>query len=411
MATLATTLPASQPAKTFAGNLPDLDFIGIDPAEGMELKLQFSNDGNATLVLLEELIYPDENEQATVKIRDVVESALLHKLPNTDVFKQINAFRYLTLIIDGTVTYTWHVVKGGLFIPEDQFTTFDYTTFFITNSLSWMPAERSVKYREQNYFNYLNLYTGGVQLYGKGYWLDGAGATQNQEYLLYTLSVYGLFTMDISFNKLITLSESSNSFFAFDMYVKYNGSRITNIHRALLINDFDEYDDLFTFNNSLGGYESIRFTGLLSEKEAHESKAYLMHNKHLIEHETTPQRIMRKFTGYFDTEAQRKWLREFFTASFRHHIRYADAAFIPERIVVLSQNAESSRYNPNSFEFEFKYANQTAWQYHTRETLVAVNPGEAVSTANIGDLPEGEFNEDFFNLTPLNQITDETLGT
>jgi hypothetical protein len=394
MATLATTLPASQPAKTFAGNLPDLVFADIDPSEGMELKLQFSNDGNTTLVLLEELIYPDENEQATVKIREVVESALMHKLPETDVFKQINAFRYLNLIIDSTTIYTWHVVKGGLFIPEAQFATFDYTAFFVANSLSWMPAERSVKYREQNYFNYLNLYSGGVQLYGKGYWLDGNGATQSQEYPLYTLSAVGLYTMNISFNKLISLSASANDFFAFDIYIKYSGNILTNIHRVMLIHEFDEYDDVFTFNNSLGGYESIRFTGLLSEKEAHESKAYLMHNKHLIEHETTPQRIMRKFTGYFDTEAQRKWLREFFTASFRHHIRYADAAFIPERIVVLSQNAESSRYNPNSFEFEFKYANQTAWQYHTRETLVAVNPGEAVSFIEIIEMIEGSFNEE-----------------
>ncbi len=410
MATLTTTLPVSMPATMFAGNLPDLDFIGIDPEDGMTLKLQF-NDAAGTTTLLDEIIFPDQDEKATIKIREVVESALYHEVPNNDTFLQKYALRTLVLFVDGTTTYVWRIIKGGLFIPENTYGTFDYTTFVVTNSLSWMPAERNVKYREPNYFNYLNLYTGGAQLFAKYYWIDGNGVTQNSEKALYTCASVGIYTMDITYHKLITIIESDKSVFAIEVFMKYAGNRITNIHRLMLINDFDEYDDVFTFNNSLGGYESIRFTGLLEEKEEHETLSYLMHNKKTIEYENKPKRTIRKFTGYFDTEAQRKWLREFFTASFRHHIRFADASFISERIVLINQKAESSRYNPNAYEFEFKYANQTAWQYHTRETLVDVNAGEAVELGTIGDLPDGEFNEDFFNSTPLNQITDETLST
>ena len=195
------------------------------------------------------------------------------------------------------------------------------------------------------------------------------------------------------------------------MYVKQGGSRISNIQRFVLINDFDEYDDVFAFSNSLGGFETIRFNGLMVENENHKPIVFRDHNNKFIEFETTHERIFQKFTGYFDTDNHRKWVKEFFTSAFRFHLRPAENTFVPERITIVGQNAASSRFVINGNSFEFKYANQVPWQLNVRDTLMLINPDDAVATQSVGDLPDGEFNDDFLNQTPLNQLTDELLNT
>lgn len=408
-ASLITSLPADG-KPIFAGNLPDLVFSGIDPEEGMVFSISLIYNGPPGVsVLLNETIYGDASGKATLKIREVVSAAMHHNLPDANMFEQVNASATLTIYYDNLAKFI-KVVKGGLLIPETNFTAFDYDTFFAANFLSWMPAERLVKYREHVWINYFNRIS-GTQLYVKAYFFNEVNKLQSSEIAIYAgMSVNSLYSFNLTFHQLITESGEDRGVFAFDVYVKGVAGVLSNIHRLTLINDFDEYDDVFGFTNSIGGYETIRFNGLLTEKENHVAKTYRMHNNHLIEFENVPERIMVKRTGYFDTEAQRKWLRDFFTSDFRHHLRFTESGFIYERITLISQKAEGARYIPNAYEFEFKYANQVAWQYHTREELLPVNAGDAVVPEDIGDLPDNQFNEDFLNQTPLNQITDETLS-
>lgn len=408
-ASLVTSLPDNG-KPIFAGNIPDLLFAGIDPEEGMSFTLSLTfNAGAGNLILLNETFYGDTSGNATIKIKAVVQAALKNLLPDADMFEQLFAAATLTIYYDNLAKLL-KVVKGGLFIPENEYSNFDYDTFLKTNFLCWMPAERLVKYREPVWINYFNR-TSGTQMFAKAYFIDNAGELQNTESVIYTgLVINSLYSFNISFNQLMVLSAVGNAF-AFDVYIKGSVGILSNVHRFTLINDFDEYDDVFGFSNSIGGYETIRFNGLLTEKENHTPKTYRMHNNHLIEFENVPERLMFKRTGYFDTEAQRKWLRDFFTSDFRHHLRYTDNGFIYERITLTSQNAEGARYIPNSYEFEFKYADQNSWQYHTKEEMLPVNAGDAIVPQEIGDLPDSQYNEDFLNQTPLNQITDETLST
>lgn len=405
---LITQLPP-QNSVIFAGNIPDLAFNDISNIEGMEFSIKLKKESFPSETIIDEVIWPDSFTRATVKIRDVIQASLKHQLPNTDMFVQADAAKKLTIQY-GATSYVLNVIKGGLFIPEAEYGSFDYNTFAATNLLSWMPADRMVKYREPNYVNYYNVLS-GAQLYALAYYIDDNDTLQSQEYALYAqMAIATLYTFDVSFNALLVQTGEIRGAIAFDLYVKSGGSKKTNTQRVTLINDFDEYDDVFCFSNSLGGFESVRFTGKTSEIENPENAVFRDHNNKFIEYETTPQRIFKKYTGFFVSETHRKWMREFFNSSFRFHMRIVETGFIPERIAMVSQSAEGSRYNPNAYEFQFKYANQVAWQYNVRESIYPVNIDEAIIPGTVGDVPDGQFNEDFLNQTPLNQLTDETLN-
>lgn len=410
-ASLVTTLP-NQDNLIFAGNIPDLTFSGVSPEDGLEFKLLFDIATATEQTLLDEIIFPDANGQATVKIRAVVEASLIHSLPDADMFVQTTACRKLVISYDGSF-YSLYVIKGGLMIPESDYNTFDYNTFALTNLLSWMPAERRVKYREPLYVNFFNAsLISGTQLYARAYYINESNAVTSQEYALYSAMTYfKLYSFNTAFNVLMVQTSETHNIIAFEVYVKQSGSRITNIQRFVLINDFDEYDDVFAFSNSLGGFETIRFNGLMVENENHKPIVFRDHNNKFIEFETTHERIFQKFTGYFDTDNHRKWVKEFFTSAFRFHLRPTENTFEPERITITGQTAPASRFVINANSFEFKYANQVPWQLNVRDTLMPVNHDDAVATQSIGDLPDSEFDNDFLNQTPLNQLTDELLNT
>lgn len=408
-ASLISSLP-DYDSPIFAGNLPDLVFSGIDPDEGMTLKVIFDFFTSSPLNVLDETIFPDAEGNATIKIRQVVEASLEHAYPTTDMFLQSTAARRMSIIYDG-ILYHLTVIKGGLLIPESQYGAYDYETFFATNLLSWMPADRKLKYREPCFLNYFNIYSGS-QLYAKSFYITEAGALASQEYAIYTaMSVNGLYTFNVAFNQLIVLTGESRGAIAFECYVKTGGNRISNTQRLTLVNDFDEHDDVFAFSNSVGGFETIRLTGQLTESPNHSPLAFKNFNNHLLEYEVVHERLYKKHSGFFNDDTSKKWVRDFLSTHFRFHMRITESGFEPERITLTNMAADIVRFVINSFEFTFKYANQIPWQMNVRDTLQPINTMDAIIPETTGDMPDSEFNEDFFNQTPLNQLTDELLNT
>jgi hypothetical protein len=410
-ATLLTNIPVF-PVPIFAGNLPDLRFSGINTITGMPFILAHTFAGSTTVNVLNETIFPDADGNATIKIRSVVESLLLHNYPSSPFFNQVNAITTLTLTYDTTTIFI-RVIKGGLLIPESSFESYDYQAFLLDNLLSWMPSERKVKYRETNFLNYyVTPGQTGAQPYMKVYYFDESGMPLYQEQAMYgPIPVGNLYSMDVSFNQLITrVYPAKSNIFAFEVSIKRNGNTISNTQRLVLDNQFDEFDDVFAFSNSIGGFETIRFNGKFTELENHESQVFLNTNSHAIEFETIPLREITKNTGYFEADDYRKWVREFFTSSLRYFMRFGELVFIPERIAISSVRAESVKSQPNAFEFTFKIANQVPWQLNTREILNPINVGMADRAPVVGDLSFDNFNEDFSNQSGTFSFTDEVFG-
>jgi hypothetical protein len=220
-----------------------------------------------------------------------------------------------------------------------------------------------------------------------------------------------LYTLNVAYNQLIVLTGETHGPIAFECYVKVGGNRISNIQRLTLVNDFDEHDDVFAFSNSVGGFETIRLTGQLTESPSHSPLVFKNFNNHLLEYEVVHERLYKKHSGFFNDDTSKKWVRDFLSTHFRFHMRITESGFEPERITLTNMAADIVRYVINSFEFTFKYANQVPWQLNTRDALPPISTMYAIIPETTGDVPDGEFNEDFFNQTPLNQLSNDLLST
>ena len=350
----------------------------------MAFSLKATVDTTQT-TLLSETIYPNAQGNAVVKIRSVVESFLHHQLPSSDHFHQ--PYAAVVLVIDYAeepIIQLW-VVKGMLDITTDPL-TYDFETYFIQNFLTWMPYQRSVKKNEPLFINYYNIPGPAInpprRLYMKYFYFTGVGLSASTEQAIYSvMDLVKLYTFNVSFEKLHSLiSPAKENVFAIDVYVKDTATNtvISSVHRFMLQDDFVEFDDVFAYSNSIGGFETIRFTGQLSEQETHNPNSYVDSDNQLIEFETTPERIYQKHTGYFDTEDARLWLREFFTSSFRFHVRYTASTVAYSRISIIEAKPESIKHQINSLVFSFKYALQTAAQLFTRHSLREIDLDDVI---------------------------------
>ena len=406
MATLATILPSPPGGLIFSGNIPDIRIIDIDPDDGVKFQLYVDYNTPNQLLLLDENLFGNQNNETIIKIKGAIETALFHVIPDQDVFKQVNAVRRFSIWLDEAPVYTASVVKGGIDIPRSEFGTYNYQLYFITNLLSWCPTVRNVKYREPVFVNYMNLYTGGTILTAKYYWID-QNQVQQQTCAIYNMPSYGLYTLNISFNKLVSIIENNEGrvgIFAIDLYVTYVGNQISNTQRLWLVNDFNENDDVFAFTNSLGGLDTIRFTGPLTIKPNHKSITFRNINDELIEYQNTPETIFEKKSGYYEGNDHQRWVNDFLISYKRFHFRFTESNIVAEPIVVTDISAAFTPANINSCSFEFKYASQHPWQWGTREALPPIENYNTVQAPEVGDMPP-EFNNDFLNQTSIVQIT------
>lgn len=380
----------------YAGNLPDLNFTGIDAEAGMDFVVKDVTVTGSAVVILQEQIMPDAEGKATIKIKNLLINYLKVEKPNVSDFKQPMAVRLIQLLDgSGSISKFFYVVKGGLLIPYQNQHTYDYELFFQTNILSWTPSEHRVKHREPFFINYLHTYATSSQLRVRYYFKNALNATITGEYTLVNfLKVLDhpvLYTVNASISRIyehVTQLENGEvDLFAVELFVSKNDVQVSNTQRLLLSNRYDENDDVFGYENTLGGFETIRLFGQLSQQDNHKTNSHLDDEFRLIEHETQPLQVFRKESGYFAKESERKWLSEFLLSNYRWHLRFDDIYYMVfERIVVLSTKSETKPNEINNFEFTFRFSDQRAWKMHQRDPLNEIND-EDISIVYPGDVP------------------------
>lgn len=360
----------------YVDNFPPVTFSGIDPEEGMPLTLNFSytGGGGTYFPILEEIIMPDAQGDATLQFRHAINTVLQNNYPVEEVSSQQNASGWLRIEFDVASVYTLVVVKGGINIPPEQFASFDYSTFFTQNFLSWMPPNRIVKKDEPFYLNYFNK-TAGANLYAVVYTKNQAGATQTSNHTLSSsIPTDRITTFSYTFTALATKTSTPNAL-AIDIFVGTGvNTQLSNKFRYTLTNEYDEYDDIFIFDNSLGGIETIRFTGEMMRAQEHETDTYRMWTKETIEFQSHYREVFSKHTGYTDTQAGINWYNEFLSATLRYHLATVNSTTLYNRIFVMEQTAEARKYNLNSYHFLFAYAKEARPQLHQRPPLKQFDP-------------------------------------
>lgn len=323
----------------FAGNLSDIVLMSDVP-------VSFSLAG-----LLDEIYYPDNEGLITIPLRAFFE-AHLHAPDLNDIPDSGLPLVPYTFSIDGKEGGTFHVLPGGVANKA-----LDTEVFLYSNFLTWQPQTRRVSYHEPQWLRYVALQACSVKV--KAYFAEGDPVTVT----LKELAALTQYSLDMNYGRIRGLFDQQPVYY--DVWTEApDRSRLSFVQRYVLREDGDDTEDFFVFENSLGGFDTIRFTGDRKEvAEAESSNAVFDGDTN--EYGVDYSKAWLKQTGYIPDERTRLWVLDFFSSSRRYHL--ADTSL--ERIFVTKPKLESTAGEVAGYEFTFAYSHQSKYLNIARDEL------------------------------------------
>ena len=324
---------------SFAGNMND--FVIEDVAKSLVFKL--SVDG---MVIVDE-VYVAEGGEVRVSMKDIVDCFLSISIPRADsdyIIQSLAVKKFKAEIEDSVIEFT--VVKGGISnVAESS------AVFLKTQWLTLQPQEKRIVMHQPEYLSYYAMVACLIKM--TVYFPDGSA----NETLL-TLEAGNLYTVDVSYLKISSKFERAVG--CYDVWVENeSGQRLTYVQRYIL-SASNSAANVYLFENTLGGIDSVVFTGDFSEKIQTEGTVTT------VLEEATDSDIDLNFsceqnTGFIPSIDYARWLRGFFVSKQRYHVAGA-----LRRIYLRESENGFTKNSLNDFTFEFFYSKQTKYDVVTR---------------------------------------------
>lgn len=333
----------------FAGNLVDIIVMSSTP-------VTFSVPR-----LLEEVYYPNSEGRVIIPLRVFFE-AHLHAPDLNEIPEDGLPLTPYTYYLDGTETGTFYVLPGGV-----AATTVDTQLFLKSNFLTWQPQTRRVSYHEPQWLRYVALKVCSVKV--KAYFAEVDPVTVT----LKELAEQTQYSLDLNYGRIRGLFDRQPTYY--DVWVAAGGERLSFVQRYVLREEDVDTTDFFVFENSLGGFDTIRFTGDRKEVAEAESRNAVFDGD-TNEYGVDYSKAWTKYTGYIPDERTRLWVLDFFSSSRRYHLG-ADSL---NRIFVTKPKLEATSGEAAGYEFTFAYSHQSRYLNIARdelpEQLEIVGPGD-----------------------------------
>lgn len=332
----------------FAGNIADIVLTG-------ESSVTFSIP-----LLLEEVYYPDADGRITIPLRAFFE-AHLHAAGVDEIPDEGSPLTAYTYYINGAEAGNFYVLPGGVAAQS-----IDTPLFLKSNFLTWQPQTRRVSYHEPQWLRYVAIHVCTAKV--KGYFASGDPVTVT----LKEMTAGRLYCLDMNYGRIRGLFEKQPVYY--DVWIESDDGRLSFVQRYVLREEDSDSADYFVFENSLGGYDTIRFTG--DRKEVGESESRnAVFDGDTFEYGIDYGKSWTKYTGYLPNERVRTWVLEFFSSCRRYHL--ADSSL--ERIYVSKPKLEATAGEASGYEFSFAYTHQSRYLNIARdelpEQLEIVGPG------------------------------------
>ncbi|MCC8062452.1 MAG: hypothetical protein LIO68_04320 [Rikenellaceae bacterium] len=334
----------------FAGNISDIVLMSDFP-------VTFS-----VPLLLEEVYYPGPDGRITIPLRAFFE-AHLHAPDLNDIPEDGLLLTAYTYYLDGNEAGSFHVLPGGV-----DAGAIDTALFLKGNFLTWQPQTRRVSYHEPQWLRYVALQACSVKV--KASFAEGDPVTVTFKELA-ELTQYSL---DLNYGRIRGLFEKQPTYY--DVWVEAaGGERLSFVQRYVLREEVADTVDFFVFENSLGGFDTIRFTG--DRKEVAEAESLnAVFDGDTGEYGVDYSKAWKKYTGYIPDERTKVWVLEFFSSCRRYHLG-ADSL---NRIFVTKPKLEATSDEVAGYEFTFAYSHQSKYLNIARdelpERLEIVGPGD-----------------------------------
>ena len=324
---------------SFAGNMND--FVIEDVAKSLVFKL--SVDG---MVIVDE-VYVAEGGEVRVSMKDIVDCFLSISIPRADsdyIIQSLAVKKFKAEIEDSVIEFT--VVKGGISnVAESS------AVFLKTQWLTLQPQEKRIVMHQPEYLSYYAMVACLIKM--TVYLADGSA----NETLL-ALEAGNLYTVDVSYLKIS--GKFDRVVGCYDVWVENEaGQRLTYVQRYILSQSNTE-TNVYLFENTLGGIDSVVFTGRFTEKIQTEGTVTT------VLEESTDSDIDLNFsceqnTGFIPSIDYARWLRSFFVSKQRYHVAGA-----LRRIYLRESENGFTKNSLNDFTFEFFYSKQTKYDVVTR---------------------------------------------
>jgi hypothetical protein len=342
-------------ALTYVGNIPELIIETTAPTVGFKIS-------KGAELILTETYTVDEDGFARVVIRDFIDEQLQMNLPVGALFAQVDSVAVFTIEVTTGVdvdSFSFKAVKGGT-----NRVSFDSAAFFASSWLTWQPQIKAVKYAQREHLSYYAQEQSVVKV--KAYFSGGA----SEVITLHTLTAGGHYTMDVSFSLIRTLFTAQPIYF--DVYVEGGTPTADKTWRQRYRLDAEpfEFEDFFLFENSLGGYDTIRLTGDRQATNPVEVDAALFYDEYQRDYQVTPRLAFEKNTGYFRSKQEMLWTEDFFQSIHRWYL--LDGSLV--EINLINPEFISLENQLMSLDFKFSYQKQSKYLSIREDVDTLYNP-------------------------------------
>ena len=322
---------------SFCGNLKDFIITG-------ESEISFSLYLGSTILIAE--TYTAYNNKIIIPCKKVIEQQFTICLPDTDVFVQTRGVLDFNAHI-GDTTVSFRVIKGGIGDAAEVATVFLKSQF-----LTLQPQQKQTLTWQPEFLNYYTQEQCRLKL--RAYFADGT----NEEKYIADLETGKLYTIDLSFLKINGKFEKQVGYY--DAWIENTaGNRLTYIQRYILTHPKDN-SQIYVFENTLGGLDSVCFTGLFSEKLETNGNITTI-NDESSDSDIDFSVIYEQNTGYIPTFEYIHWLRGLFLSCQRYHV--TDSF----RKIYIEESENTFKLTElNSYTFEFRYSLQSKYDFVIR---------------------------------------------
>lgn len=318
--------------------------------------------------LLEQIFTPGSSGQVEIDVRDTVEENLSFSLQDTsDPYTQSDLSATFTAEI-GATTINFKVVRCGV----DNFND-SATNFLTANFLTWQSQTKKVTYYSPEFLTFYAPVACSVKC--KAYFADDTTETIN----LFSAAAGAAYTVPTQYALINSqLVKKLPSYF--DVWTENGtGERLSYIQRYIASNQINEDELWLLFENSLGGCDTFRASGMTTF-EAEHSHSIAEYDEEKSEYRVDVQRKYKKNTGFLD-EYERKWLLDMFPSKAKYI--YSGSAL--RRIVVIDSDVNyTSKEIPSNFDF--------TWQYTSTKPFLNLIRNQNLPDEIVFDVPDiGDF--------------------
>lgn len=342
------TIDQQPPSLCFVGNLKDIILTSEEEVISFIMTLDGDN------VISEDYI-PDNDGKIRIPIEHLIDEFLSVSVPPDNLlYEQTLGARTFGVTIEDDVAdpvvFTFIVIKGG--VDRKSLVTADFVR---ENFLTWQPQTKYIRSTDINFLSY--YVTAAAKVFVKAYFTGGSDETIE----LHDLPDEGLFTFGCGFTYINSLFETQPIYY--DIFVQSVGLTegepdfVSFTQRYVLTDKVYDFDDHFVFENSLGGIDSIRFSGEKKLVNANKFDIGLFFDEISDEYQVNPDKAFEKNTGYFRSKAELNWSQDFFSSKQK----YLQTETEIVRILTKDPELSDIKHQIAAADFVFIFTEQTKY--------------------------------------------------